>query len=141
MTETEVNTLLSGKSDTGHTHTASDVTDFTNASRAAVTDNITYGIGWNGVIDQSPSKNAVYDVLETKADKSDLLTSDVTTTLTLTGTGITNTDNNNYTGTAGVGTVTLTFTITDARGSGGNISDIAYELEYEHPFTYSSATP
>jgi hypothetical protein len=30
-TETEVDTLLSGKSDTGHTHTASNITDFTTA--------------------------------------------------------------------------------------------------------------
>lgn len=138
FTETEINGFLALKSNTGHTHVAADVTDFTTASRTAVTDNTAYGGSWDGVTNQSPSKNAVYDIVQTKANTSDLLTSDVTTTLTLSGTGITNPDNNNYAGSAGAGTIVLTLVIDDERGSGSNVEDLAYEIEYQAPFTYSS---
>jgi hypothetical protein len=50
---------LAGKSNTGHTHVAADVTDFTAAAKAAaVADSIT-----DGVTDVAPSQNAVFDAL------------------------------------------------------------------------------
>jgi hypothetical protein len=41
-----------------------------------------YGDGWNGVVDEAPSKNAVYDKMETKAAKG--ANSDITSTTALT---------------------------------------------------------
>lgn len=57
---------LAGKSNTGHTHVAADITDFGSAARsAAVADAIA-----NGVTDVAPSQNAVFDALALKADSS-----------------------------------------------------------------------
>jgi hypothetical protein len=55
---------LALKSDVGHTHTASQITDFTAAARAAVVDDAIV----DGVADKAPSQNAVFDALALKAD-------------------------------------------------------------------------
>lgn len=53
---------LALKSNVGHTHVASDITDFTSAAKtAAVSDSIT-----DGITDKAPSQNAVFDALALK---------------------------------------------------------------------------
>ena len=141
-TETEVDTisgtLNTAKSNIGHTHTESDISDLDKYTQAEVDTLITtisgklddhnelnnldyassghtgfqpagdyatdselttlsgnlqtnidglvsdtaYGAGWNGVTDIAPSKNSIYDEIETKADKG--TNSDITSTTALT---------------------------------------------------------
>lgn len=58
---------LAGKAASSHTHTASEITDFSAAAKAAaVADAIT-----DGVTDVAPSQNAVFDALALKASASD----------------------------------------------------------------------
>lgn len=59
-------TALAGKSNTGHTHVAANITDFTAAAKAAaVADSIT-----DAVTDVAPSQNAVFDALALKVNTS-----------------------------------------------------------------------
>lgn len=89
---------LALKSNTGHTHVAADVTDFTSAAKTAVVDDAIT----NGVTDKAPSQNAVFDALALKADAA---TSWNTAGNAVTGGKIGTTDAQNWDIIAGNGTV------------------------------------